>query len=56
MSTKVEKDIEQFEKLRKKLAGNKKASHDFLVKAGIITAKGNLKSQFKNLCIPRELA
>ncbi len=56
MSNKVEKDIEQFEKLRKKLAGNKQASHNFLVKAGIITAKGNLKAQYKKQCIPRELA
>lgn len=56
MSNKVEKDIEQLEKLRKQLAGNKKASHDFLVKAGIITAKGNLKAQYKQQCIPRELA
>ena len=56
MSNKVKRDIEQLEKLRKKLVGNKQASHDFLVKAGIITPKGNLKAQYKNLCIPHEPA
>jgi hypothetical protein len=56
MSNKVEKDIEQFEILRKRIAGNKKASHDFLVKAGIITTKGTLKAQYKQQCTPHELA
>ena len=56
MSNNVEKDIEQFEILRKRMAGNKKASHDFLVKAGIITTKGALKAQYKEQCTPRELA
>ena len=56
MSNKVEKDIEQFEVLRKTLAGNKKASHDFLLKAGIVTVKGTLKAQYKQQCTPQELA
>ena len=47
MNQKVERDIEQFEKLRQRLANDKKAAHDFLVKAGIITAKGNLKAQYR---------
>ena len=56
MNKKVERDIEQFERLRLRLAGDKQAAHDFLVKAGIITEKGNLKAQYKNLCIPHEPA
>ncbi len=56
MNKKVERDIAQFEKLRLRLADDKQAAHDFLVKAGIITAKGNLKAQYKNLCIPHEPA
>ncbi|WP_345072627.1 hypothetical protein [Hymenobacter fastidiosus] len=56
MNSKVQKDIEQFEALRQRLAHSKQASHDFLVKAGIITAKGNLKAQYKHLCIPQEPA
>jgi hypothetical protein len=56
MNKKVQQDIEQFEELRRKLAHNKQASHDFLVKAGIITTKGTLKAQFKQQCTPHELA
>ena len=44
------------EDYKKTLANNKKASKDFLIKAGIITHKGTLKSNYKHLCIPQEQA
>lgn len=55
MNQKIQQDIDQFEALRRKLAANKRASHDFLVKAGIITTKGTLKAQYKP-CTPQEPA
>lgn len=39
------------EKYKKSLHGNKKASKDFLVELGIYTEKGNLKKNYKHLCI-----
>ena len=56
MNKQVEQDIKQFEKLRLRLAGDKEAAHAFLVKAGIITDKGDLKPQYQHLCIPQEPA
>ena len=46
--------IDILQKERKKLAKSKIASKKFLVKAGIVTAKGNLKQAYRNLCIPQE--
>lgn len=55
-----EKELKEFSaaiKLyTKKLSTNKKASKEFLVKTGIITAKGNLREPYKHLCIPQEQA
>ena len=42
------------EDYKKTLANNKKASKDFLIKAGIITQKGTLRANYKHLCIPQE--
>lgn len=43
---------------KEKLSGNKEASRQFLIDAGIITPKGNLREPYKylTLCIPREQA
>lgn len=40
---------------RRKFAKDKAASKRFLVKAGILTRKGNLTSPYKNLCIAQGL-
>ena len=39
-------------KYSSKLSKNKSASKKFLMDTGIITAKGNLREPYKNLCIP----
>lgn len=43
---------------KEKLSGDKEASRQFLVDAGIITPKGNLREPYKHLtlCIPRDQA
>jgi hypothetical protein len=57
MSDKERKDyLVKLEKLRKKLSKDQIAAKDFLVSAGIITSKGNLRKPYKNLCIPQDLA
>lgn len=42
------------EAMRKKLKGDKKASRQFLVDAGIFTDKGNLRKPYRELCTPAE--
>jgi hypothetical protein len=48
-----EEEVKEFmvfaKKYTKKLARDKKASHEFLVAVGIITKKGNLRKNYKNL-------
>ncbi len=39
------------ERYKKTLLGNEKASKEFLVKSGIYTEKGNLRKNYKHLCI-----
>ncbi|HET8854356.1 MAG TPA: hypothetical protein VFM60_00415 [Salinimicrobium sp.] len=46
--------LKKLERVRKNLANSEQGSKDFLVKAGIITKKGNLKANYKHLCIPQE--
>jgi len=46
--------VEILKKYKEKLSHNKKASRDILVAAGIFTKKGNLKENYKHLCIPQE--
>ena len=57
MSDKERKDyLIKLEGLRKKLSADPVAAKNFLVAAGIITPKGNLRKPYKNLCIPQDLA
>lgn len=53
---KVDSLIQRLEKYRDRLSKSEKKSKTFLVEAGIITPKGNLKNGFKHLCIPQEQA
>lgn len=39
---------------KEKLSKNKKAAKKFLVDAGIYSENGNLKRNYKHLCIPQE--
>ena len=43
--------IEIIEKYKKAFLDDEKASKDFLVELGIYTKKGNLRKNYKNLCI-----
>jgi hypothetical protein len=55
MSDKERKEyMQKFGELRKKLATDPVAAKEFLVAAGIITAKGNLRKPYRNLCIPQD--
>ena len=40
---------------KKEITKTKKSSREFLVELGIFTEKGNLKKNYKDLCIPRYL-
>ncbi len=54
MSDRERKDyLTRLEQLGKKLAEDPIAAKQFLVDAGIITPKGNLRKPYKNLCIPQ---
>ena len=39
------------EKFGKEISRSKELSRDFLVQAGIITVKGNLRKPYRHLCI-----
>ncbi len=55
MSDKERKDFSlAIKKYMQELSKDKNASKAFLVKAGIITQKGNLRHPYKHLCIPQE--
>ena len=43
--------LKSMEKYKQMLSGNQKASREFLVRIGIYTEKGNLKKNYRNLCI-----
>ncbi len=51
-----EKETEQFisilVKYKEKVSKTEKTSKKFLVDLGLITEKGNLKKNYKNICIP----
>jgi len=53
-----DKEVHDFLKIledyRKKISKDKEASRKFLIELGIFTEKGNLRKQYKNLCIPQE--
>lgn len=38
---------------KKKITKTQKSSREFLVELGIFTKKGNLKKNYKDLCIPQ---
>lgn len=44
--------IKILERYKRKFAKNKNASREFLIKVGIYTEKGNLRKNYKHLCIP----
>ena len=54
--TKVDSLIQKLEKYRVRISKSEQKSKQFLVDAGIVTPKGNLKNNFKHICIPQEQA
>jgi len=44
------------EQYKEKVSRSKSASRKFLVELGIVTNKGNLKKNYRHLCIPPEQA
>jgi len=54
--TKVDSLIQKLEKYRVRISKSEQKSKKFLVDAGIVTPKGNLKNNFKHICIPQEQA
>lgn len=52
----VDNLIQKLEKYRIRLSKSEKKSKEFLIEVGVLTAKGNLKKNFKHLCIPQEQA
>lgn len=46
--------VKKLEAVRKDLSKSEQKSKNFLFKAGITTEKGNLKANYKHLCIPHE--
>lgn len=38
---------------KKKITKTQKSSREFLIELGIFTKKGNLKKNYKDLCIPQ---
>lgn len=42
------------QKYKSKVSKTEESSKTFLVELGVITDKGNLKTPYKNLCIPTE--
>ena len=53
---KIDDLIQKLEKYRIRVSKSEKKSSEFLKQVGVLTAKGNLKKNFKNLCIPQEQA
>lgn len=43
--------IKDMEKFCKEISKSKELSRDFLVQAGIITPRGNLRKPYRHLCI-----
>jgi hypothetical protein len=48
---KVDGLIQKLEKYRDRIAKSEQKSREFLVEAGVVTPKGNLKGNFKHICI-----
>ena len=56
----TDKERQEFLKLletyKNKFLKNEKAAKKFLIEIGVYTEKGNLKKNYKHLCIPQEQA
>lgn len=48
--------IRLLETYKKKFSKSKKDAKEFLIEIGVYTEKGNLKKNYKHLCIPQEQA
>ncbi len=46
--------LEILDKYKSKVSKSEKSSKAFLVELGVITEKGNLRKNYKDLCIPKE--
>lgn len=44
------------EKYKEKVSHSQESSRKFLVELGVVTEKGNLKKNYKHLCIPQDQA
>lgn len=44
--------VEVLEKYKVRVSKTERTSKNFLVELGVITEKGNLKKNYRNLCIP----
>lgn len=44
--------VDVLEKYKAKVSKTEESSQKFLIELGVITEKGNLKKNYKNLCIP----
>ncbi len=44
--------VDVLEKYKAKVSKTEESSRKFLIELGVITEKGNLKKNYKNLCIP----
>jgi hypothetical protein len=51
-----DKEFKEFKKIlesyREKVTQTKESSQEFLVNVGVFTEKGNLKKNYKDICIP----
>ena len=48
---KVDSLIQKLEKYRDRISKSEQLSREFLIKAGIVTPKGNLTKNYKHICI-----
>tara|TARA_R110000868_G_scaffold177159_1_gene415454 strand:+ start:293 stop:466 length:174 start_codon:yes stop_codon:yes gene_type:complete len=48
--------LQELRAYKKEVTSSKESSRKFLKDVGIITEKGNLTKNYRNLCIPKELA
>lgn len=51
---KVDSLIQKLEKYKARVSKSEQKSKEFLIDAGVVTPKGNLKNNFKHLCILQE--
>lgn len=51
-SSEHEQMLEGLKQLKKRVTQNEGAALAFLIEIGVLTEKGNLKRNYRNLCIP----